>query len=141
MKKTCLLMLVLAVLFGTAIPALAAEMPSGTGDDVADLTASLDTYFSDYLPGLKTESRNAIKKSVKTGLQNNKDKYFMPMMSTLANIRKAGQAGEGEGVKDVINQYYKLSDKAKTNAVNYLSSALKGVFLTVNFSNGVMTVS
>ncbi len=141
MKKCFMVMTLITLLFILAIPVGANAMSAGTGDDVTDLVNSLDTYFNDYLPSVSTEAKEAIKSYVEEGLTTNKDKFFMPIMSTLANIRKAGQSGESEGVSDVINDYNKLSDKAKEDTVNYLTSAFTGIYLKVEFSNGIMTVS
>lgn len=140
MKKCFMVMTLMILLFILAIPVSANAMSAGTGDDITDLVNSLDTYFNDYLPSVNTDAKEAIKSYVKEGLTTNKDKFFMPMMSTLANIRKAGQSGESENVSDVIKDYNKLSDKAKENTVNYLTSAFTGVYLQVEFSKGLMTV-
>lgn len=135
------IILALAVAVILAVPVAAVDVGNGSGDDAADLIKSMDTYFNNYLPGISTDATTAVKNYAKEGLTKNKDKYFMPMMSTLTSLRKAGQAGEGEGIKDVINHYNKLSEKAKNNVITNLTSSFKSIFLGVKFTDGVMHIS
>lgn len=132
---------VLLVLAAAGMPAYAAGMSGGSGDDTADLIGSMETYFNDYLPGVPEKARQALEGYVESGLKNDKDRFFMPMMSTLASMRKAGQAGEGEGIADVVGGYGKLSDDAKKSVVDNLTAGFQGIGLDVSFSDGVMAFS
>ena len=140
MKKVAVAIIMLIFLTVSAIPCVAMGT-GGTGDDVTDLVNTMNQYFIDYLPGVSESSRKAICDYTKEGLTSSKDRYFMPMMASLANLRKAGEAGKDEGITDVINDYNKMSKTAQDIAVARLTDALKGIFLNVSFSNGTMSVS
>lgn len=138
------LLLAAAALWGipSAQPALgAAAMPGGTGDDTADMLSSFDNYIATYLPGISSASRQALRDYLEDGLTNDKDRYFMPMMSTLAYLRKAGQSGEGEGVTDVVGGYASLSETARTDVVSNLKYAFESVRLTTAFADYTLTLS
>lgn len=140
MKRCLAVMLAAFVLLSGSVSAKVHAVES-TGDDVADLIDSMESYFAQYLPGMTSSSKEAIKGHARTGLENERDKYFMPMMSALAYIRKAGQSGEAEGVKDVIGEYYKLSESAQSAAVSNLTASLESIYLETQFSGGVFSVT
>ncbi len=141
MKRCLVFVALFFILLIPGDPAGVASMSGGSGDDVADLMQSLETYIDSYLPGIGEEAKTAIMNYTEDGLKNEKDRYFMPLMSTLANIRKAGQSGESEGITDVINDYNRLSEEAGNNVITYLTGAFEGIYLKTAFEDGSMTVS
>lgn len=134
MSKIAIPILLFFLVVHMTLPVFAAASMEGSGDEIGDLIDSMDTYFHDYLPGLEESSKSAIRNYVRAGLTSQKDKYFMPMMSLLAGIRKAGQSGEAEGIKDVIRDYGKLSQSAQQNVVSCFTNAFQGIFMEVQVS-------
>ena len=138
LKKTGVLLLAVVFVFCMNISVRAEETAS---EDIVQLVDSVEQYFKDYLPGISKSSKTAIEKYIEDGLKTDKDKYFMPLMTTLANMRKAGQAGQNEKINDVVNDFNKLSATARTNAITFLTDAFAGIHLGVEFKNGTMKLT